>query len=634
MILSCKNIQKSYGTDVILSDITFGLEDNEKAAIIGVNGAGKTTLFKIIADGLSYDSGDLFLKKNITIGYMAQNAQLESDKTVYEEMDSVFDSVREMEAKLRQMEEEMANLSGNDLKNHMDAYDKLHHQYEQTDAYSYKSRISGVLKGLGFTPDQYDMPLTKLSGGQKTRVFLGRLLLLKPELLLLDEPTNHLDIDSVIWLEDYLKSYQGAVIIISHDRYFLDKIVTKTIEIENRKSTVYEGNYSFYTSKKQVLREIAFHHYEKQQQEIKHQQEVISTLRSFNREKSIKRAESRQKALDKIEIVDRPDSLPDTMRLRLEPGIESGKDVLFAENLAMAFGDNELFKNVSFDIKKGDKIAIIGPNGVGKTTLLKIIMGSLSPKNGHLRFGTNVFTGYYDQELKLLDTSKTVFQEISDDYPNMTNGQIRNFLAAFVFTDDDVFKPISTLSGGERGRLSLAKIMLSKSNLLILDEPTNHLDIQSKEILENALNNYTGTVIYVSHDRYFIDKTAHYVYELTSGGITKYLGNYSYYIEKKAKMLECMPITVDVSAPKTTSLKEERIAKKEQEAKERKIRNAILKVEKEIEEAEAKIAELDELLLSDEVSCDSQKANEVFMEKSEVEERLAALYDEWEELQS
>ena len=633
MILGLKNIQKSYGTDVILGDITFGLEDNEKAAVIGVNGAGKTTLFKIIAEGLSFDAGDIFLKKNITIGYMAQNAQLESKKTVYEEMVSVFDSVREMEKELREMEEKMSVLSGNDLKNHMDSYDALRHRYEQTDAYSYKSRISGVLKGLGFTPEQYDMPLTNLSGGQKTRVFLGRLLLLKPDLLLLDEPTNHLDIDSVMWLEDYLKNYQGAVLIISHDRYFIDKIVTKVIEIENRRSSVYEGNYSFYASKKEVLRDIAMRHYEKQQQEIKHQQEVITTLRSFNREKSIKRAESRQKALDKMELIDRPESLPDVMRLRLEPGIESGNDVLFAEDLAMAFGENKLFKNVNFDIKKGNKIAIIGPNGVGKTTLLKIILGSLKPENGHIRYGTNVFTGYYDQELKLLDTSKTVFQEISDAYPNMTSVQIRNFLAAFVFTGDDVFKPISTLSGGERGRLSLAKIMLSKSNLLILDEPTNHLDIQSKEILENALSNYTGTIIYVSHDRYFIDKTADFVYELTENGITKYLGNFTYYMEKKAKML-AESVTIESSAPKHTSLKEERLLKKEQEAKERKLRNAIAKIEKEIEDAENKIAEYDEMLLSEEVSCDSQKANEIFTKKTEIEEKLASLYDEWEQLQS
>lgn len=631
MILSCKNIQKSYGTDVILRNITFGLEDNEKAAVIGVNGAGKTTLFKIIADGLSYDSGDLFLKKNITIGYMAQNAQLESEKTVYEEMDSVFDDVRVMENELRKMEEEMSSLSGIELKSHMDSYDRLRHKYEQTDAYSYKSRINGVLKGLGFSPEQFDMPLTTLSGGQKTRVFLGKLLLQKPELLLLDEPTNHLDIDSVIWLEDYLKSYTGAVLIISHDRYFLDKIVTKTIEIENRKSTVYEGNYSFYSSKKAVLRDIEMRHYEKQQQEIKHQQEVITTLRSFNREKSIKRAESRQKALDKMEVMDKPEALPDVMSLRLEPGVESGKDVLFAEDLSMAFGSNHLFSGVNFDIKKGDKVAIIGPNGVGKTTLLKIILGSLHPLGGRLKYGTNVFTGYYDQELKLLDTSKTIFQEISDAYPNMTNGQIRNFLAAFVFTGDDVFKTISSLSGGERGRLSLAKIMLSKSNLLILDEPTNHLDIQSKEILENAINNYTGTVVYVSHDRYFIDKTADYVFELTQNGIVKYLGNYTYYIEKKAK---AAPEITSLDSQKPTSLKEERLAKKEQEAKERRLRNAIAKIEKEIEEAENKIAELDELLLSDAVSRDSYKANEIFTQKTEIEEKLSSLYDEWESLQA
>lgn len=631
MIFGCKDISKSYGTDTILSSVTFSLEDNEKAAIVGVNGAGKTTLFKIIADSLSYDSGELFIKKNASIGYMAQNARLESDNTVYEELNSVFDSVRKIESTLRSMEEEMASLSGKELETHMESYSALRHKYEQSDAYSCQSRIYGVLKGLGFTPEQYDMPLNNLSGGQKTRIFLGKLLLRKPDLLLLDEPTNHLDIDSVIWLEDYLKNYGGAVILISHDRYFIDKIATKIIEIENGKSTVYNGSYSFYASQKQVLRDIALHAWQKQQQEIKHQEDVIATLRSFNREKSIKRAESRQKALDKIEVVNRPDKAPDAMRLTLTPGIESGKDVLSVEDLSMAFGDKKLFENVTFDIKKGDKAAIIGPNGVGKTTMLKIIMGALTPSGGHIKYGTNVFTGYYDQELKLLDINKTVFQEISDAYPNMTNGQIRNFLAAFVFTDDDVFKPISALSGGERGRLSLAKIMLSKANLLILDEPTNHLDIQSKEILENALVNYTGTVIYVSHDRYFIDKTATVVYELTEKGITKYLGGYTYYMEKKAKYAPCTDTKAEV---KVSSVKEERLAKKEQEAKERKIRNTIAKIEARIEDTESRIAELEALLLTDEISRDAQKANEIFTEKTAEEDKLAALYEEWEQMQS
>ena len=632
MIFGCKDIKKSYGTDTILSSVTFSLEDSEKAAIIGVNGAGKTTLFKIMAEGLSYDSGELFIKKNATVGYMAQNARLESENTVYEELNSVFDSVRDTENNLRRMEEEMGGLTGKALEEHMEAYSRLRHEYEQTDAYSCQSRIAGVLKGLGFTAQQYNMPLTNLSGGQKTRIFLGKLLLQKPDLLLLDEPTNHLDIDSVVWLEDYLKSYSGAVILISHDRYFIDKIATKIIEIENGKSTVYNGSYSFYAEQKQVLRDIAYHAWQNQQKEIKHQEDVIATLRSFNREKSIKRAESRQKALDKIELINRPESTPNSMRLTLTPGIESGKDVLHVEDLAMAFGNKKLFENVTFDIKKGDKAAIIGPNGVGKTTMLKIIMGALFPTGGHIKYGTNVFTGYYDQELKILDVNKTVFQEISDAYPNMTNGQIRNFLAAFVFTDDDVFKPISALSGGERGRLSLAKIMLSKANLLILDEPTNHLDIQSKEILENAINSYTGTVIYVSHDRYFIDKTATEVYELTESGITKYLGGYTYYTEKKAK---AMPETAAVKAEvKMSAGKEEHLAKKEQEAKERRIRNAIAKVEQEIEEAEMRIAELEELLLTDEVSRDSQKANEIFTEKTAAEERLAELYDKWEQMQS
>ena len=533
MILSLSGVSKSFGTDVILEKITFNLEEKEKAAIVGVNGAGKTTLFKIITGESSHDDGDVYIKKDISLGYLKQNAMPNSDNTIYNEMLSVFKNLIETENELRQMEQKMSSLKGEELEEYMKKYSDLQYQFELMDGYSYKSRIKGVLKGLGFSEEDFERPVNSLSGGQKTRVYLGSLLLSNPDLLLLDEPTNHLDIESVTWLEDFLKTYSGAVIIISHDRYFLDKIVTKTIEIENKKSHVYEGNYSFYAKNKEINRQIEEHHYIQQQREIKRQEEVIAKLKSFNREKSIKRAESRQKQLDKTVLVDKPENLPEKMRLKLTPKITSGNDVLHAEGLSKSFDNTTLFENLNIDIKRGDKTAIVGPNGIGKSTLLKILLGKAQKSSGEIRFGTNVNVGYYDQEQHNFDESKTIFQEISDTYPDMTNGEIRSVLAAFVFTGDDVFKVISSLSGGEKGRVSLAKIMLSKANFLILDEPTNHLDIYSKEILESAINNYEGTVLYVSHDRYFINKTALKVLEMSKEGITEYLGNYDYYIEKK-----------------------------------------------------------------------------------------------------
>ena len=521
MILACKDISKSYGTDVILEKISFNLEEKEKAAIVGVNGAGKTTLFKIITDAISYDSGQLYIPKGTTIGYLEQNIDIRSEKTIHEEMLSVFESVFKTEEKLREMELEMPNVPQKEYNSFMEQYSRLQHEFEESDGYSYQSRINGVLKGLGFTEEEYSQKVCTLSGGQKTRVFLGKLLLMKPDLLLLDEPTNHLDIESIQWLEDFLKGYTGSVLIISHDRYFLDKTVTKIIEIENRCSTVYNGNYSFFISQKEVIRAAQLKQYADQQKEIKHQEEVIKTLRQFNREKSIKRAESREKALNKMEKIEKPENLPEKMHFRLTPRIQSGNDVLSVDSLSMAFDSNKLFSNVTFEIKRGEKVAIIGPNGIGKSTLFKIILGELAPKSGKTTLGVNVYPGYYDQEHHELDDRNTIFDEIHNAYPNMTNGEIRSVLAAFVFTNDDVFKTIGTLSGGEKGRVSLAKIMLSKSNFLILDEPTNHLDMYSKEILENAINSYEGTVLYISHDRYFIDKTAERVIELSKDGITQ-----------------------------------------------------------------------------------------------------------------
>ncbi len=642
MILALNKIEKSYGADTILEQITFHIEEREKTAIVGVNGAGKTTLFRILTGEISADGGDIFLKKETSLGYMAQNQQMESTRTIYEEMLSVFENILTAEQNLREMENEMTQLSGSSLSDKMEEYAALQHFFEQNDGYSYKSRLRGVLKGLGFAETDFDRPLQQLSGGQKTRIYLGKLLLSKPDLLLLDEPTNHLDIASIEWLEDFLKTYDGAILIISHDRYFLDKIVTKVVEIENRKSTVYPGNYTAYMNQKRIHREIAQKAYEQQQRERKRQEEVIRTLRSFNREKSIKRAESREKQLEKMEVIERPEHLPDHMRLTLTPRVTSGSDVLHAEELAKSYGGHSIFHHVNLDIKRGETAAIIGPNGVGKSTLFKMLLGEVTADHGMIRFGTNVHVGYYDQEQQKLDSKKTIFDEISDAYPTLTAGEIRNMLAAFVFTEDDVFKQVSSLSGGEKGRVSLAKIMLSKANLLMLDEPTNHLDMFSKEVLENAINRYEGTVVYISHDRYFINKTAGIILELSPEGITRYEGNYDYYLEKKAERArkEALLATQQPvgkssapAAPKTVSdTKTDWLRQKEQQAAERKLAAKIARVEKEIEETEAAIAQADKDMAA--ASADYTKAQEIFEEKSKLEEKLEALYETWESLQS
>ena len=639
MILSCKDITKSYGTDIILKKINFNLEEHEKAAVVGVNGAGKTTLFKIITDNLSYDDGQLYIPKNTTIGYLEQNVDIRSEKTIYEEMLSVFESIFELEEKLHSMERKMSSLSDSEYSSFMEQYARFQHEFEESDGYSCKSRINGVLKGLGFTEGEYSQQVCTLSGGQKTRVFLGKLLLMKPDILLLDEPTNHLDIDSIQWLEDFLKSYSGACLIISHDRYFLDRTVSKIIDIENGKSSVYNGNYSFFIKQKDAVRAAQLKQYANQQREIRHQEEVIKTLRQFNREKSIKRAESREKALERMEKIERPENLPEKMHLRLTPQIQSGNDVLSVEDLSMSFGNNKLFSNVSFEIKRREKVAIIGPNGIGKSTLFKIILNELRPDLGKVVLGVNVNPGYYDQEHHELDDKNTIFDEIHNAYPNMTNGEIRNVLASFVFTEDDVFKTIGTLSGGEKGRVSLAKIMLSKSKFLILDEPTNHLDMYSKEILEDAINNYDGTVLYISHDRYFIDKTAERTLELSRDGITQYLGNYSYCMEKKAEKARIEELNKENSKTPVQSAsvhsdsKTDWLAQKEEQAKARKKANDIKKVEDEIEKTENLIKSLEEKLFDPEISADSGKVKELYEEKVALEEKLEELYEKWEEIQ-
>lgn len=627
MILALNNISKSFGTDVILENVSFNINEGEKVAVVGVNGAGKSTLFKIITGELSSDSGEVIMPKNTTIGYFSQNLEIDSNKTIYEELLTVFEPIMEIEACMRDMEAKMGETSGDELKNLMNAYDELSVELEKKNGYEYESRLRGVIKGLGFSDEESVQNIYELSGGQKTRVALGKLLLTAPDVLLLDEPTNHLDINALNWLEDYLKGYKGAVIAVSHDRFFLDRIALKVIELENRRAKIFYGNYSYYANKKLIDREIEYKQYINQQKEIKHQQEVIKKLREFNREKSIKRAESREKALEKMDKISAPENLPEKMHFKIIPEKESGNDVLMVDNLSMAFDDTELFRNITFDIKKGEKVALIGPNGIGKTTLFRIILDRIKPKSGSVKTGASVITGYYDQEQSDLSLNKSIFDEISDNYPDLNNTKIRNVLAAFVFTGNDVFKTISTLSGGEKGRVALAKIMLSNANFLMLDEPTNHLDLNSKEILENVLKDYEGTVIYISHDRYFINSTATRIVELTPDKANIYLGNYDYYLEKKKDA------SVEVSVKESvTENKLDWKKQKEQQAQQRKLENQIKKLEEEINQAEEKINELSKLLESEEVYTNAVRSREIFEEKESVEEILMELYEKWEEL--
>lgn len=630
MVLACNNISKSFGIDEIIKNASFNIEEREKAAIVGINGAGKTTLLRIIMGEYQADSGEVIIAKDRTIGYLAQHQKLSGDNTIYDELLSVKKDIIELEQKVRRLELEMHSKEGVELEAVMEAYSKSTHQFELQNGYAYKSEVVGVLKGLGFDESDFEKKMNTLSGGQKTRVALGRLLLSKPDIIMLDEPTNHLDMNSIAWLENYLVNYDGSVIIVAHDRYFLDKVVTKVIEVERGIVSVFSGNYSDYAAKKKQLMDAKLKEYYNQQRDIKHQEEVIAKLKSFNREKSIKRAESREKLLDKIEVIDKPITEQETMHFKLEPAKESGNDVLSVEGLSKAFGGNRLFDNVSFEIKKGEKVALIGNNGTGKTTILKIINHIIDADAGKVKLGANVEIGYYDQEHNVLHMDKTAFDEIGDAYPDMTNTQIRNMLACFLFTGDDVFKKISDLSGGERGRVSLAKLMLSNANFLILDEPTNHLDIMSKEILESALNRYTGTVLYVSHDRYFINKTASRIMELSANTVTNYIGNYDYYLEKRDILA---PKEVkQVSSEKNTAVKDDWKAQKEEQAKLRKRQNDIAKIEKSIEQLEKDNSELDEQLALPEVYSDVKQLMKLNEKKQEIEKKLEKLYEDWETL--
>ena len=637
MILSCQGISKSFGEKVILEDASFHIEEREKAALIGNNGAGKTTLLRIIMNELHADSGQVVLMKDKQIGYLAQYQDVQGHRTVYEELLSTQQYIIDMEERMRSMELEMKHASGEELDRLMNSYTRLTHEFELENGYAYKSELMGVLNGLGFTEEDFNKQVATLSGGQKTRVALGKLLISKPDILLLDEPTNHLDMESIAWLETYLLNYPGAVFIVSHDRYFLDKVVTKVIEIETGHVRMYSGNYSAYAEKKAQLRDAQYKAYLNQQRDIKHQEAVIVKLKSFNREKSIKRAESREKMLNKIQRIEKPLEVQSQMRLSLEPRVVSGNDVLTVEELAKSFPQQKLFSNISFQIKRGERVALIGNNGTGKTTMLKILNGLLDADAGSFSLGAKVQIGYYDQEHHVLHAEKTIFQEISDTYPTLTETEIRNMLAAFLFTGDDVFKEISALSGGERGRVSLAKLMLSEANFLILDEPTNHLDIASKEILEEALNSYTGTVLYVSHDRYFINQTATRILDLTNQSVVNYIGDYDYYLEKKEELTEKYAPS---AAETATDAKEEAPSEgkltwqqqKEEQARKRKQENELKKVETRIEELETRDKEIDDTLVLPDVCTNVGRCAELSREKDKIQQELEELYEKWETL--
>lgn len=635
MILSCQNIWKSFGAETILRSVSFHIEDHEKAAIVGINGAGKTTLLRIITGESKPDEGSVTISKGKTLGYLKQHQDITSDATIYSEMMSVKQDLLDMEQRLREMESSMKDAKTGKLEEIMDSYSRLSSEFDRRNGYAVRSEVTGILKGLGFDESEFDKKMSSLSGGQRTRVALGKLLLTSPDILLLDEPINHLDLSSIAWLEGYLQNYTGAVVIVAHDRYFLNRIVTKIIEIDRGAAATFEGDYTAYSQKKAMMREIQWKAYLNQQEEIRHQEAVIAKLRSFNREKSIRRAESREKMLEKMEVLEKPSEEKADMHLKLTPRVLSGNDVLTVRDLAKSYSGTCLFSNLDFSIKRGEKVAVIGDNGTGKTTILKILNGLVQPDQGDFTLGSKVQVGYYDQEHQVLHMDKTLVEEISDTYPEMTGTQIRNLLAAFLFTGDDVYKRIRDLSGGERGRLSLARLMLSEANFLILDEPTNHLDIVSKEILEEAIRNYTGTVLYVSHDRYFINQTATRILELKHQTLINYIGNYDYYLEKNQELSRLAAkdeSSAEVLPSPPSQSREEWLRMKEAQAKERKRRNEILKTENEISSLEERDKEIDGLLALEEVFTDLEQCTALMEEKAKISEKLSSLYEYWEQL--
>ena len=667
MILACQNISKSFGINQILSDVSFHIEEKEKIAIVGINGSGKSTLLKIIMGLEAADDGQVVIAKDTKIGYLSQHQDISFDNTVYSEMLETKKYLIDMENKLRSLENDMKHNQGEELEKIMNSYNILSNQFDRENGYAYKSEITGVLKGLGFDENDYERHINSLSGGQKMRIALGKLLLTKPDIIILDEPTNHLDMSSIAWLEGFLASYQGSVIIVSHDRYFIDKIATKIIEIDNTKAIIYHGNYTYYSVKRAEIRASMMKAYLNQQQEIKHQEAVITKLKQFNREKSIKRAESREKMLDKIERIDKPIEVDSNMKLSLSPSVESGNDVLTIKELSKSFGANNLFKSLNMEIKRGEHVSLIGANGTGKTTILKIINRLVAKDEGQIILGSRVKVGYYDQEHQILSLNKTIFEEISDSYPDLNNTKIRNVLAAFLFTGDDVFKKIGDLSGGERGRVSLAKLMLSPANFLILDEPTNHLDIQSKEILEEAIKNYTGTVLCVSHDRYFINKISTRIIELKDKTIYSFIGNYDYYESHRdlvysannsngqsanfvdnytnstnnLKMNTFSKITdsdnsansITASASNTLSNKESYLKNKEEQAKARKRENDMKKLEKQITEVEEQIEKVASEINDPDNATNSYKLGELSSRQEELDTKLMELYEKYYELE-
>lgn len=635
IVLSCNNLNKSFGIDTILENISFTVNEGDKVGIIGVNGTGKTTLFKVLSGIYGYDSGDIYLGKGVEIGYLEQNTNFQSDKTIYEEVLEVFSDLMEMEKYIRNLEikisEESSNPQSKELDKLMNEYSHKLELFSELNGYGYKSEVKGILKGLGFSDEDMQTPINILSGGEKTRVLLSKLLLKNPSLLLLDEPTNHLDSDAIEWLEVFLKQYKGTVIIISHDRYFLDQVVNRVFEIHNKRLKTYNGNYSKFIELSKVEKELEVKKYEDQQKEIKKQEESIERLKAYGREKHLKRARSKEKMLDKVDVLDKPDVFRKKASIQFNPAVSSGNDVLEVKDLSMGYGERILFKDINFNIYRGEKVALIGANGIGKSTLFKIIMNEIVPLTGNTKLGTNVHVDYFHQEQKTLNLDNTIIDEIWNDHPNLNQTTLRNMLGSFLFEDEEVFKKISTLSGGERARVAILKLILSNSNFLLLDEPTNHLDIDSKEVLEEALLNYTGTLFTISHDRYFLNTVVDKILVLDSEGITEYLGNYDYYMEKKKQALEMN--TVEAVEEKTkTQLKDEKRKEREQREIEKKARVRRQNIEKEIEEIEAKIEELDLLMCQEDVYSNPEKSKEVSQNKSNLEENLNNLYEEWEQL--
>lgn len=636
IILSCNNLNKSFGVDSILEDVSFTINEGDKVGIIGVNGTGKTTLFKIISNEYGYDSGDIYTSKDCEIGYLEQNTNFYSEKTILEEVLEVFKPLIEMEKDLRQLEikiaEEGSKPDSKILDKLMNEYSHKMELFSSNNGYGYKSEAKGVLIGLGFKDSDFDKPVNVLSGGEKTRVLLGKLLLKKPTLLLLDEPTNHLDSDAIEWLEFFLKQYRGTIMLISHDRYFLDQVVNRTFEIYNKKLKTYNGNYSDFVELSKIEKELEIKKYEDQQKELKKQEESIERLKAYGREKHLKRARSKEKALDKIDVLDKPELYRKKAKISFNPSVVSGNDVIQIKDVSIGFDDRLLFKDVNLDIYRGEKVALIGPNGIGKSTLFKIIMEELSPFSGEIKLGTNVNVSYFHQEQKTLDLNNTIIEEIWKDNTNLTQTEIRSMLGAFLFENDDVFKQISSLSGGERARVAILKLILSKANFLLLDEPTNHLDIDSKEVLEEALNNYTGTIFTISHDRYFLNTVVDKILVLNQDGITEYLGNYDYYMAKKKELEEINTVIEEETEKTKTQIREEKRKEREERERQKKNRNKIANTEKEIEEIEIKIGELDKLLCLEEIYSNPEKSKEVSLQKSNLENRLSELYELWEEL--